>query len=317
MAAAAAAGASGGAAAGASAGASGGASGGAAATQAAGGPASAKAGGSAGVGAGAKVGAGGGGGAANGAVGNVTTEAITSYGQTGCQRLSREGNDPTGAINTLTSGVNGILSNGYAGAAILVSGITEDVRNTYRRQLGVAQRYYDEFEADQRFAFGANTGNTEGEYQRFLREYSAYFSQRVPFRPDPNFVTGSVVHGATAKIDMAWMKKRRVTSRYNVGEMKQDDIDFLLDRLTAFSTMVGFGERHEYVREEIFDNAFWNRRLAYLNIGIGQGNIAMSGLASSVSAIQESLGDIAGIKTSMGAGIGRAIGFVAGKMGAE
>jgi hypothetical protein len=196
-------------------------------------------------------------------------------------------------------------------------GITEDVRNVYRRQLGVAQRYYEEFEADQRFAYGSNIGNTEGEYQRFLRDYSSYFSQRIPFRSDPNFVTGSVVHGATSKIDMAWRKKRRITSRYNVGEMKQDDIDFLIDRLTAFSTMVGYGERHEYVREEIFDNAFWNRRLAYLNIGIGQGNIAMSGLASAVSAIQESLGDIAGIKASMGAGIGRAIGFIAGKDGVK
>jgi hypothetical protein len=263
------------------------------------------------------AGSGGGKGSGVGIVGTIANEAFTSFGGAGSQKLTREGNDAAGAINVLTAGVNGVLSNGYAGAAILLAGITEDVRNVYRRQLGVAQRYYDEFEADQRFAFGANTGNVEGEYQRFLREYSEYFSQRIPFRPDPDFVTSSVVHGATAKIDMAWLKKRRVTSRYNVGEMKQDDIDFLLDRLTAFSTMVGYGERHEYVREEIFDNAFWNRRLAYLNIGIGQGNIAMSGLASSVSAIQESLGDIAGIKSSMGAGIGRAIGFVAGKMGAE
>lgn len=263
------------------------------------------------------AGSGGGKGSGLGIVGTIANEVFGAFGGAGSQKLTREGNDAAGAINVLTAGVNGILSNGYAGAAILSVGITEDVRNVYRRQLSVAQRYYEEFEADQRFAFGSNTGNTEGEYQRFLREYSEYFSERVPFRADPNFVTGSVVHGATAKIDMAWMKKRRVTSRYNVGEMKQDDIDFLLDRLTAFSTMVGYGERHEYVREEIFDNSFWNRRLAYLNIGIGQGNIAMSGLASSVSAIQESLGDIAGIKSSMGAGIGRAIGFVAGKMGAE
>lgn len=263
------------------------------------------------------AGSGGGKGSGTGVVGTTSTEAIVGFGNAGSQKLSREGNDPTGAINVLTAGVNGILSNGYAGAAILSTGITEDVRNVYRRQLAVAQRYYDEFEADQRFAYGANTGSTEGEYQRFLREYSDYFSQRVPFRPDPDFVTGSVVHGATAKIDMAWLKKRRVTSRYNVGEMKQDDIDFLLDRMAAFSTMVGFGERHEYVRSEIFDNAFWNRRLAYLNIGIGQGNIAMSGLASSVGAIQESLGDVAGIKTSMGSGIGRAFGFFAGKEGVE
>ncbi len=263
------------------------------------------------------AGSGSGKGSGLGIVGTIANEVFSAFGGAGSQKLTREGNDASGAINVLTAGVNGILSNGYAGAAILSTGITEDVRNVYRRQLAVAQRYYDEFESDQRFAFGANTGDVEGEYQRFLREYSDYFSERVPFRPDPNFVTGSVVHGATAKIDMAWMKKRRVTSRYNVGEMKQDDIDFLLDRLTAFSTMVGYGERHEYVREEIFDNAFWNRRLAYLNIGIGQGNIAMSGLASAVSAIQESLGDVAGIKASMGAGIGRAAGFVAGKMGAE
>lgn len=108
--------------------------------------------------------------------------------------------------------------------------------------------------------------------------------------------TARGVPQAARKLDRQWYAVRRRLQKYHVGLGRWVDYKFTVAKFNAALEGWNLGFRYEDTRKQTYDEQRHAHRLQILNLGIGVGNAARSGLATSVGTLSEarSIGASAG-----------------------
>jgi hypothetical protein len=149
----------------------------------------------------------------------------------------------------------------------------------------------------------APPGTFQG-YRRYLGDALAEararpFYSRDTFQPrygalDYIASTGRGQSKASFHLDREWLNSRRKIGRYNVGQGRRIDYKYSIAKLNSELEGWNLGFRFEDNRKMMYDEQRHAHQVEILNIGIGIGNIARSGLASSVQALSEARSQKAG-----------------------
>jgi hypothetical protein len=149
----------------------------------------------------------------------------------------------------------------------------------------------------------APPGTFQG-YRRYLGDALAEararpFYSRDTFQPrygalDYIASTGRGQSKASTHLDREWLNSRRKVGRYNVGQGRRVDYKYSVAKLNSELEGWNLGFRFEDNRKMMYDEQRHAHQVEILNIGIGVGNIARAGLASSVQALSEARSQKAG-----------------------
>lgn len=104
---------------------------------------------------------------------------------------------------------------------------------------------------------------------------------------DYNASTGRAASIGARKLDRQWYATRRRMQRYHVGAGRWMDYKFAVERVQESLNGWNLGFRYEDHRNEIYNEQRHAHRTNILNLGIGVGNAARAGLATSVSALSD------------------------------
>lgn len=181
--------------------------------------------------------------------------------------------------------------------------------------LGLAQQYYTENAKD--FTFWASTYQNKmaGTPASALTESkNRLFYQGGNFTPQYGALdyTSSVGRGqskASLKFDRDWFNTRRKISKYNVGVSHRIDYKFAMAKLNSEFEGWNLGFRYEDHRKMMYDEQRHAHQAQILNIGIGAGNAARIGLATSVQTLSESRSQRASMFGALSNGLGSYAGF--------
>jgi len=115
--------------------------------------------------------------------------------------------------------------------------------------------------------------------------------------------TGRAQSKSSFHLDREWLNTRRKIGRYNVGHGRRIDYKYSIAKLNSELEGWNLGFRFEDHRKMLYDEQRHAHQVEILNIGIGVGNIARAGLASSVKALSEARSQKAGIFGSLSNGL--------------
>jgi len=164
------------------------------------------------------------------------------------------------------------------------------------QDLNTAQNYYDTNKKD--FDFFAST--YEGRMVTSLNEaMTRPIYEAGVFLPqygtlDYLAVLGRGLSMAARRVDYQWYLTRRRQSKYNVGKGKWIDYKFTMEKIQQGFQGWNIGFRYEDHRKDAYDEQRHANRVNILNLGIGVGNMARNGLATSVRALSEARTQAAG-----------------------
>lgn len=165
-----------------------------------------------------------------------------------------------------------------------------------QQDLNTAQNYFDTNRKD--FDFFANL--YEGNMAASLTEaITRPFYESSSFTPqygkqDYVAVLGRGMSVGARKVDYAWWLARRRMGRYNIGMGKWIDYKFTIAKVQAGFQGWNVAFRYEDHRTQMYDEQRHGNRTNILNLGIGVGNMARNGLATSVRALSEARQQTAG-----------------------
>lgn len=239
-------------------------------------------------------------GSSGGFLGSGTATSVSATGSSARTNIPQAGSGPDQSINTAQQNLP------MVGVEAAISTILDDegIDDLYDRMIAVARRYYDEFRED-------NILYWKGVYVPLLRDVVIKSAtQTLPYEGDGRgnfvvtadkdlFMRAQMAVSFTRELDLAWFRKRRITSQYAHGEMRMQDIDISLKRLSAMIDQSMTAKRIEDVREDEFNARMWNRLLQMANIGFTGSNAAMAGYSSAVGAHMNALQGMANFRTAM------------------
>lgn len=111
------------------------------------------------------------------------------------------------------------------------------------------------------------------------------------------------------KIDKQWYAVRRRVQRYCIGMGRWVDYKFAVQKVQETLNGWNLGFRYEDHRKEVYDEQRHAHRTTILNLGIGVGNAARAGLASSVGALSEARSSVSSNIASVGNGLATQSGY--------
>ncbi|MGH7744026.1 MAG: hypothetical protein ACREQ5_04300 [Candidatus Dormibacteria bacterium] len=212
----------------------------------------------------------------------------------------------------ITSNNIGQLSAGMSAGAIgpigmLIADIGQLALLT--QQFNTAQNYYNTNLTD--FNFFVN--NYEPNMKASLTEAinRPYYDSGV-FLPQYGTLdylasTGRGASIAARKLDEQWYKVRRRIKKYNTGLGRWLDFKFSMAKFNSILNGWNLGFRFEDHRKDVYYEQRHQHILQILNLGIGVGNVARKGLATSVAALSEARTQMASQISSIGNGLGEYI----------
>lgn len=200
---------------------------------------------------------------------------------------------------SIGSGNLGNLLNNYGFGGISGFGMIAVEAAQYEllvQDLNTAQNYFDTNKKD--FDFFQST--YEGRMLTSLTEamtrplYEAGIFEPQYGTLDYLAVLGRGSSMAARRVDYQWYLMRRRQSKYNIGKGKWIDYKFTIEKIQQGLQGWNVGFRYEDNRKELYDEQRHANRLNILNLGIGVGNAAREGLATSVRALSEARTQTAG-----------------------
>ncbi len=178
------------------------------------------------------------------------------------------------------------------------------------QDLNTAQNYFDTNKKDFQFF----TSTYEGRMAASLSEaMSRPLYESGTFLPqygklDYLAVLGRGLSMGARKVDRDWYLTRRRMGRYNIGMGKWIDYKFTIEKIQQGLQGWNIGFRYEDNRKEAYDEQRHAHRINILNLGIGVGNMARNGLATSVRALsearQQTAGQFGAFANDIGSGAG-------------
>ena len=166
------------------------------------------------------------------------------------------------------------------------------------QDLNTAQNYYNTNKQD--FIFFTNTyeGRMAGSLTEAMTRplYEDPASAALPQYGGLDYlaVLGRGLSMAARRVDYEWYLTRRRQSKYNIGKGKWIDYKFTIEKIQQGIQGWNVAFRYEDHRKEAYDEQRHANRTNILNLGIGVGNIARNGLATSVKALSEARTQAAG-----------------------
>jgi hypothetical protein len=121
--------------------------------------------------------------------------------------------------------------------------------------------------------------------------------------------TGRGQSRASLRIDKEWLNSRRKISPYNIGHGRRVDYKYGMARLNSELEGWNLGFRYEDNRKMLYDEQRHAHQAEILNLGIGAGNAAREGLATSVKGLSEARSQKAGIYGALSNGLSTYAGF--------
>jgi len=115
---------------------------------------------------------------------------------------------------------------------------------------------------------------------------------------------------ASFKIDKEWHQTRRRVGRYNIGQGHRVDLKYATARLNAEFEGWNIGYRYEDNRKMVYDEQRHAHQAEILNLGIGAGNAARAGLATSVEGLSEAKAQKAGQYGALSNGLSTFAGYM-------
>lgn len=116
----------------------------------------------------------------------------------------------------------------------------------------------------------------------------------------------SIGRGASAGpriLDKKWYDTRRRVGKYHIGLGRWIDYKFAMAKVQSTLDGWNIGFRYEDHRKEVYNEQRHAHRTNILNLGIGVGNAARAGLASSVGALTEARSNVSSQLGSIGNGL--------------
>lgn len=108
---------------------------------------------------------------------------------------------------------------------------------------------------------------------------------------------------AARRLDRQWFITRRGNSKYRFGLGQWIDYKFSMAKYNEAQNGWNLGFRYEDTRKQAYDETRHRHRLQILNLGVGVGNLAKAGLATSVATLNESRSQLASSLGSIGNGM--------------
>ena len=121
--------------------------------------------------------------------------------------------------------------------------------------------------------------------------------------------TGRGQSRASLKYDREWLKTRKRVGKYNVGQQHRVDLEYSLGRFNAELEGWNIGYRYEDNRKMMYDEQRHAHQAEILNLGIGAGNAARAGLATSVKGLSEAKSQRAGQYGALSNGLSTFAGY--------
>jgi hypothetical protein len=183
--------------------------------------------------------------------------------------------------------------------------------NQLQDNVDLAKNYYNENKKD--FDFWNTTYNckmlsalNESKARQYYTNgnYTPQFGQL-----DYKASTGRGQSRASLRIDKEWLNSRRKISPYNVGHGRRVDYKYGMARLNSELEGWNLGFRYEDNRKMLYDEQRHAHQAEILNLGIGAGNAAREGLATSVKGLSEARSQKAGIYGALSNGLSTYAGF--------
>lgn len=208
--------------------------------------------------------------------------------------------------NNLGSLLNNYGFGGISGFGMLAVEIAQYELLT--QDLNTAQNYFDTNKQD--FIFFTNT--YEGKMASSLTEamtrplYESGTLLPQYGKQDYLAVLGRGLSVAARKVDRDWYLTRRRMGRYNIGLGKWLDYKFTIEKIQQGIQGWNLGFRFEDHRTEVYDEQRHANRVNILNLGIGVGNMAREGLATSVKSLSEARTQTSGQIAAVGNDLGYA-----------
>lgn len=181
------------------------------------------------------------------------------------------------------------------------------------KNVELARKYYDKNHED--FVFwnegASGTGFTgyKGYMGNALDESKVrpYYS-RETYQPqfgalDYIASTGRGQSKSSLHLDREWLNTRRKIGRYNVGHGRRIDYKYASAKLNSELEGWNLGFRFEDHRKMLYDEQRHAHQVEILNLGLGFGNSAREGLATSVKALSEARSQKAGQFGSLANGL--------------
>lgn len=198
-----------------------------------------------------------------------------------------------------------VAKGGMRGAGLVAAMIAEIALK--QKAVDLAEDYYNVNKKD---------------YDFFIAQHQAPIAQTASeaFSPtlNPKYTVDflAMIPGGVAKtsiLDKQWFESRRRAHRYAVGAQRRIDYQFAVTRTFAVVAGWNLGKRYEINWVDDRNNRRDNRRVAIANVGIGVGNIARQGLASSMSGLASAYDTVGDTIATIGNGLSANMGYRAGR----
>lgn len=204
------------------------------------------------------------------------------------------------------------ISSFSAGGARVVPLVTAALQmDILRQNVGLAKNYYNTNHQD--FVFWQTTYQPKMLSALNESKARAYYTDST-FTPQYGALdylasTGRGQSKASFRLDREWLNTRRKISKYNVGHGRRVDYKYAMAKFNSELEGWNIGFRFEDNRKMLYDEQRHAHQAEILNIGIGAGNAARQGLATSVTALSEARSQKAGFYGSLSNGLATFAGF--------
>lgn len=233
-----------------------------------------------------------------------------TYTGKGQDRASVDSNNISAVLNNYSFG--GI--NGFGLAIIEIAQLYLLIEN-----YNTAENYYDINVQD--FNFFVNTyegpmANSLAEsMNRPLYESAFLYPQYGKYDILSNVGRGASI--AARNLDKQWYATRRRVAKYQTGLGRWVDYKFAMGKLQETLSGFNLGFRYEDSRKDAYNEQRHAHRTNILNLGIGVGNAARAGLATSVAALSGARSQASSQLASIGNGLAQSNEYQGTKKGLQ